>query len=115
MNHYPKTLIAMGLACLIWQPAMAAHEGHQHGQEAAVEQSASQATAPEAMDDMKSGGKSCKKCKKGMSGGQDPGDAETAALESKVRQLEKRLDLVQTMLEMMADRRCSAGSPASHH
>jgi len=71
-------------------------------------------------EDMKSGGKSCKKCKQGKSGGgggHDHGSgghdhgaeghgAEGAgdidALRQHVRQLEKRLDLMQILLETLA-------------
>ncbi len=47
--------------------------------------------------------------KKGMGGKSD-----VEALEAHVRQLEKRIDLIQSMLEMMAERRGGAGE-ASHH
>ncbi|MEW5787832.1 MAG: hypothetical protein AB1899_08250 [Pseudomonadota bacterium] len=107
-------IFALALASLFTQPALAESTGHQHGQEAA---GAPRADAPDALDDMKSGGKSCKKCKKG--GGHDHGgatgdqdDGGDGALAERVRQLEKRLDLMQTMLEMLAERRGGGGSGA---
>lgn len=47
-----------------------------------------------AMDDMKGGGKSCKKCKKDMGGKMD-----VQALEDRGRQLEKRVDLARMFHE----------------
>lgn len=115
-------------------PAWAQHEGHQHGQSEAV------STAQEAGDasgkatdklvpkDLKAGGKTCKKCGKGMGGGGGGHDhgatrtdddqaatgAEVEALRARVHQLEKRLDLMQTLVEMMSDR-ARKGGQTSHH
>lgn len=121
-----STLIAaLSLAGFAAVPAWAEHEGHHHGQ--------SEATAKQAdgkgVDDMKSGGKSCKKCKQGKSGGgggHDHGAAGSGtdaagdidALRQHVRQLEKRLDLMQTLLETLAGQGrqgARGGGHAGHH
>ena len=88
--------------------------------------------AKDGMDNLKAGGKSCKKCKMGMggAGGHDHGAsgmeggegagkggkggmgrmgmggcAGAENLEFRIRQLEKRLDLMQSMLEVLVERR----------
>lgn len=103
------SIVSLALAGLFVQPALADHEQHQHGDGAArtAEQADSDSAKGHdmaAMDDMKGGGKSCKKCKKGMAG-----DTEVQVLEDRVRQLEKRVDLMQTMLEMLAERPGGSG------
>ncbi len=133
-------IAALAFAGLAASPAWAEHEGHQHGQDKAAAPAAAKEAAGKAPDDMKSGGKSCKKCKPGKSGkaagggghdhgGHDHGGAEDAraqaadgdveALNERVRQLEKRLDVMQTLLEVLAERRNRAGERgggrAGHH
>ncbi len=168
----PLFIVLLSLAGLASVPALAEHEQHRHGPvDVAAAPAAATATekapaqnqamadlatkdaldaddpkeAANGMDDMKSGGKSCKKCKKGMGGGGQVWDGagghqhgdddagkggkggmgmmgkkgmggkfDTEALEAHVRQLEKRIDLIQSMLEMMVERRGGAGE-ASHH
>lgn len=156
------SIILLALAGLAGTPALADHEQYRHGQDDAATPAITEpapardqdmaATADnDGMDDMKSGGKSCKKCKKGMGGGGDAeapghdhgaddatgkggkggkggmgmmgmkgmkgmaGKSDTEALEARVRQLEKRLDLMQTMLEMMAERRAGGAGGGGHH
>ena len=139
------SIILLALASLAGTPALADHAQHRHGQGDAApaitepaparNQDMAAMAGKDGIDDMKSGGKSCKQCKKGMGGGGDAeapdsdhggdeaagkgckggmgmmmgmkgmgGKADAEALESRVRQLEKRLDLMQAMLEMMGQR-----------
>lgn len=102
--------LAAGLAAA---PALADPEPHRHGQEA---RDAAPAADMDGLDDMKAGGKSCKKCKKGKEGHDHgaSGDADMGGgkclggkpdpVEARLRQLEKRVDLMQTLLEMMAEK-----------
>ncbi len=144
----PLAALLLGLSSLAAVPALAEPEQHRHGQEAAAAAQADKAPAPKAdhdmagMDDMKSGGKPCKKGmgggdaanhdhdsdaaagkggkggkggmgmmgKKGGMGGMG-GKSDGDAMEARVHQLEKRLDLMQHMLEMLIERR-AAGAPA---
>lgn len=134
----PTLIALLALAGLSVTPAWAAHEEHQHGQSAAAAPSpAPQGVADKAApEDMKAGGKSCKKCKQGKgggSGGHDhgaakaeaahdhgAGDGEVRDLRARIDQLEKRLDLMQTLLEVLAGRdgkagRGGQGGHAGHH
>jgi len=134
----PTLIALLALAGLSMTPAWAAHEEHQHGQSAAAAPSpAPQGVADKAApEDMKAGGKSCKKCKQGKgggSGGHDhgaakaeaahdhgAGDGEVRDLRARIDQLEKRLDLMQTLLEVLAGRdgkagRGGQGGHAGHH
>lgn len=114
-------------------PAWADHEGHQHGQgeAAATVPAGKEAGGKAALDDLKTGGKACKKCKKGkggdVGGGHDHGaaksdgghdhdgaDSDVQALRERVEQLEKRLDLMQTLIEVMAERGRKGGSGGHH-
>jgi hypothetical protein len=116
-------------------PAWADHEGHQHGQgEATPAATAGKEVSGKAVpDDLKAGGQSCGKCKQGKAGssggGHDHGaaaadaghrhgaagaEAGIDALRERVEQLEKRLDLMQTLLEVMAER-VRKGGHAGHH
>ena len=122
----------LALAGFSLSPAWAQHEGHQHGQSEATPASreAGEASGKAAdkptPNDLKAGGKTCKKCGKSMGGGgHDHGaartdddhaatGAEVEALRARVHQLEKRLDLMQTLVEMLSDR-ARKGGQASHH
>jgi len=132
-------IAALALAGLAASPAWAEHEGHRHGQDKAAAPAAANEAAGKAPEDMKSGDKSCKKCKQGKQGkaagggGHDHGshdqggaedvraqaaDVDVEALNERVRQLEKRLDVMQTLLEVLADRNRSGergGGRAGHH
>jgi len=133
-----STLIAaLSLAGFAAVPAWAEHEGHRHGQSDAAP--VAKVAGGKGLEDMKSGGKSCKKCKQGKSGGghdhggggggggHDHGAADEAhdshagaeveALRERVKQLEKRLDVMQTLLQVLVDRGRPAerGGGRGHH
>lgn len=105
-------IILLTLALLAGAPALAEPEQHRHGQETASPAMADKGAAPGhdhdmagrdakgGMDNLKAGGKSCKKCRMGMGG-----HADTENLEFRVGQLEKRQDLMQSMLEALVERR----------
>jgi hypothetical protein len=116
----------LALASLIGMPVLADQEQHRHGQDDAAPAAAvtlKQPAQAAAMDDMKSGGKSGKKCNmgKGGGGGHDHGAAAGGghdhgagpkadggrddALEARLRQMEKRLDAMQTTLDLLAGQR----------
>jgi len=128
-------IVALALAGFAAVPAWAEHEGHRHGQSEAAATAAKE-TSGKAPDDMKSDGKSCKKHKQAKSGGggghdhgsggHDHGAAGSGgeaagdidALRQHVRQLEKRLDLMQILLETLAGQGrqgARGGGHAGHH
>ncbi|KAF0101865.1 MAG: hypothetical protein FD187_16 [bacterium] len=131
-----RLITLLVFASFFLSPAWAEHEGHQHGQSEAAAPAAAKQADGKGVDDMKSGGKSCKKCKQGKSGGggghdhgsggHDHGAAGSGtdaagdidALRQHVRQLEKRLDLMQTLLETLAGQGrqgARGGGHAGHH
>lgn len=102
----------LGFGWVYALPALAESEAHRHGQAEVM-----QAAGPDAMEALQGQGKHGMKCKMGMGQGHAGGmraqaGGEVEALKERLQQLEKRLDLMQTTLQLLA--REGAMAPGHH-